>query len=541
MAVKQIHPRITVFATVLFLLWAWPAFAAEVALTILHTNDLHQSLEPLPRIAGYVAEYKRTHPNTLFLDAGDFFDRGSPVASVTLGEAMYGAMARMGYDAWIVGNHDWCYGDLRLLALMEKYPVPVLGANLATVSPPLPANVLRTTVKDVAGVRVGLFGITQDSANKGPGARPHLYVTDSRQTAARAIETLKSDKADLIVAVTHLGLMKMKQEAKAVHPSDPDLVRAFPEINVVIGGHTHTLLSEEATRKLYVQTGAIIVQSGAMGTHIGRLTLYFNDKDHHVTRFEVENVPVTSDLPEHPAVAAFLRKQYAQYMPHAKEKVGEFTEAIEFHNLAYWYADFIQEQAGADVAFLPRKSLYDEPTTFGKGQVSLERLLGCLHNRYLIKSLVSGAELLNFCQSDAVRDRFNPFHHGPGFFSGDAIFYSGMTVTFDPADQSVKFDLDANKQYVLVTPWPFAPLDTSRYGRRLPERDGASAASNPWYTDPVPGLRVQDPVLLPKTTWELLESTGLNGGLKFYRKYPAPRPDWKPWTTYFEAKLPFSR
>ncbi len=81
--------------------------AGEVEITILHTNDLHQHIEPLPRIAGYVAQYKREHANTVFIDAGDWFDRGSSLVLLTRGEAIYGAMARMGYDMWIVGNHDW--------------------------------------------------------------------------------------------------------------------------------------------------------------------------------------------------------------------------------------------------------------------------------------------------------------------------------------------------------------------------------------------------------------------------------------------------
>jgi len=98
------------FLATAILLATWPLLAGQAAITILHTNDLHQHLAPLPRIAGYVADYKTQHPNTVFVDGGDWFDRGSSLAAMTGGEAIYGAMAHMGYDMWILGNHDWAYG-----------------------------------------------------------------------------------------------------------------------------------------------------------------------------------------------------------------------------------------------------------------------------------------------------------------------------------------------------------------------------------------------------------------------------------------------
>ena len=76
----------------------------------------------------------------MFADAGDWFDRGSSLAPMTGGHAIYGAMARMGCDMWILANHDWAYGAGRLLELMQQYPVPVLRTNLATTKPPLPRN-----------------------------------------------------------------------------------------------------------------------------------------------------------------------------------------------------------------------------------------------------------------------------------------------------------------------------------------------------------------------------------------------------------------
>ncbi len=108
------RPGLRTLAAVLTAIWLGVGLhtsrADEIEITILHTNDLHQNLRPLARIAGYVAGYKRTHPHTVFIDAGDWFDRGSSLVTMTRGEAIYGAMATMPYDFWIVGNHDWAYG-----------------------------------------------------------------------------------------------------------------------------------------------------------------------------------------------------------------------------------------------------------------------------------------------------------------------------------------------------------------------------------------------------------------------------------------------
>ncbi len=520
---------------ILFALALSPAsssHAAEVEITIFHTNDLHQNIEPLPRIAGYVADYRRDHPNTVFVDAGDWFDRGSSLVRLTRGETLYGAMEKMNYDMWIVGNHDWAYGGKRLVDLMKRHPVPVLATNLATTRPPLPPNVVRTVVKTFEGVQVGFLGITLDTYGKNPKSRPELYVLDCRRQAAEAVAELKQSGVDIIVAVTHLGFEKMSHEVgRSTHPSDQDLVADNPEIDIVIGGHSHTLLKESTIREVHQRTGAIITQAGALGNYVGRLTFKVGDVDRDITEFDVQNVKVTEAMPSHPDVARFLEREYAQHMPNARTVVGQFREPIEFHNLAYWYADFIRHKADADVCLMPRKTLYDEPKSFAAGELNVERLLGYLYDRYIVKATVRGSDLLSYCDAGERRDKFNPFHHQRRPFSGDALFYSGMKVEFQRETQSVDFGIDPEKTYTLAIPWPFTRRDIGRFQYELPPRAVAEKM------DFVPGLRLMDAQLLPQTTRESLVAEGTTEGLYFYAKYPIPLPDWKPWTKHFEARL----
>jgi 5'-nucleotidase len=501
--------------------------AGEVQITILHTNDLHQHVEPLPRIAGYVTAYRSKHPNTVFIDAGDWFDRGSSLVTLTQGEALYGTMATMGYDTWILGNHDWAYGGQRLFDLMMRYPVPVLGTNLATTQPALPSNIARTVIKEFDGIRVGFFGITLDTYGKNPKSRPFLYVLDCHEQTKEAVAELQAADVDVIVAVTHLGFKKMKHEiGRSTSPSDLDLVQAHPGIDVVIGGHSHTFLDEQEIRDHHKRTGTIITQSGSSGKYVGRVTLSIDDQQHAITRFDVEQVRITDKLPEHSASAEFLKEQYAQYMPHAKAIVGRFDSPMQFHNLAFWYADFIRTHADVDICLLPRKVLYDEHELFGEGEVDVERLLGYLHDRYIIKSNVTGTSLLKFCEAEPMRDRFNPFHHQGRPFSGNAMFYSGFTAAFDGETQKVRFGIDPRKTYTLATPWPFG-----RHRHQLPPRTNAEDAK------PVPGLDVADTRVLHQTTRQILTQKGTTDGLEFYVKYLEPLPDWGPWREHFETKL----
>jgi len=504
--------------------------AEEVSITIFHTNDIHQHIKTLPRIAGYVAAYREQDRNTVFVDAGDWFDRGSSLVTITRGEAIYGAMGQMGYDMWILGNHDWAYGGERLFELMRRYPVPVLGTNLGSSQPSIPSNVKEIIIKEFDGIRVGFFGITLDTYGKDPNRRPYFHVLDCHEKTAQAIAKLKEEQVDIIVAVTHLGLKKMKHEGRSTHPSDIDLAKAYPEIDIIIGGHSHTPIKEDKARALYEETGVVIVQTGGEGHTLGQLKLVVDSDTRAIENFEVQLIKVTDDLPEQEATAQFIEAQYKQHMPDAKTVIGEIEERLEFFNMAYWYADFLRKKSGADIVLMPRETLYDEHSSFKAEVLTVERLYGILYDRYLVKSTITGTELLRFCSQEKIRDRFNPFHDRGRPFSGDAFFYSGFEVQFNELTKQVEFSLDPNKNYTLVTPWPFMTRDLNRYRHSLPSSDVVDI------THPFGPLKVENAVLLDQTTAEILIAEGLMRPLRFNPKYPKPLPEWEAWKEHYEKK-----
>lgn len=505
--------------------------AKEISITIFHSNDIHQDLSNLAGIAGCVAEYRKQDPNTVFVDAGDYFDRGSSLVTLTRGETIVCAMSRMGYDMTIMGNHDWAYGDQRMRELLDMCPgFTLLGSNLGTVKGQLPANVPSILIREFDGIRLGFLGITLDSYGTNAMWRPCLYVSDCRDATRKAITALKEAKVDLIVAVTHLGFQKMKHETKSTHPSDVDLVKEFPDIKIVVGGHSHTSIDESVTRQVYGETGSIIVQCAAGGAELGRLTFRVNSDNRSISGFDAAHIPAGKNLPQLPAVASFIDQQYKRHMPNASTVVAEFRETVEFHNLAYWYADFLSQQGGADIVLLPRRAIYDEPVKFGRENVTVEKLYSYFYDHYLVRGRVKGSDLITFCSAPEIRDRFNPFHHRGRPFSGDAIFYSGMAVKFNQADSSVNFELDPDREYTLVVPYPFSDQDISKYRHLLPARPDVNMEKV------VPGLVVKQAVLLPDTTRKILVREGESSRLVFGRKYPEPLPDWAPWTKWFESK-----
>jgi 2',3'-cyclic-nucleotide 2'-phosphodiesterase (5'-nucleotidase family) len=515
----------------LFLAILGIAAIAGPTLTVLHTNDLHQALDPLPGIAGYVAQYKVKNPDTVFIDAGDWFDRGSSLPLVTRGEAIYGAMASMGYDMWILGNHDWAYSGARLRQLMQKYPVAVLGSNLGVTDHPLPKNVVPILVKELAGIRVGFFGITLDTYGKNPRGRPYIHVLDARESTAKAIRALKAQKVDLIVAVTHLGFARMKHETARECPTDMDLAREFPDIDVIVGGHSHSTLKEKQIRQVYAETNTIIVQAGASGRYVGRLTLEIDPATRKIATFDVELVGPGGQKPEHPETAAFLAAQYAEHMPNAKQVVGALTENLERYNTGYWYAEFLKAQTKADIVLLPVNAFYKEHAAYRKGPMTVERLQGYFYDKYLVEMKVTGRDLIAYLQKPAAMHRLNPLHDRGRAYSQDAIYYAGLDARFGEADKKVTLDLDPAREYTLVTPW----FHSWRHlvggeERGLPTRATAEKAK------PLSGLARSEQRVLAGTSMKLMIDEAVAKGLTFQRKYAEPRPDWAPWKAHYEAE-----
>jgi 5'-nucleotidase/UDP-sugar diphosphatase len=367
--------RLAAVLAVALLALAPAAFAQTATLTILHTNDTHGHLFPfsypdaaasgrelqgmrvyrdiggIARRATLVKQIRqelagRGTPVWL-VDAGDFSD-GSPFSTEYHGDADVAAMNAVGYDLGTFGNHEFNYpaAQVRKLVGLTKYEL--VSANITdrgTGKPLLKPYVIRK----VGAVRVAVFGLITKEAAGYPAGKEAFDVADEIATAKRAVTTLKG-QADIIVALSHAG--------EAV---DQLLAQQVPEIDVIVGGHSHTRLPSgemvwhSQDLKVSSVNGTVIVQAHQWGGELGRLDLLFV-KDQagawQVDRYRARLVPVTPDVPEDPAVAAVVNQFWkpiaAQFGEVVGQAGGEFASRGDDQAEYNLVADAVRESFNAE-------------------------------------------------------------------------------------------------------------------------------------------------------------------------------------------------
>jgi len=297
--------------------------AVRERIVILFTHDLHSYFLPR-RVAGAdgpplerggyaklltLIRENRVAERTILVDAGDF-SMGTLFHTTFMTEAAeLRLMAAMGYDVLTLGNHDFDFGPDGLARMLRKAraaekKLPVIVASNVIFSPEGKGDrdlreafreypVVPYTVIERRGVRIGLFGILgKDAQIDAPFARPVTFG-DPAQTSKKMVDLLKNkEKADVIVCLSHTGTSSEKS-----HSEDEKLARDVPGIDVIVSGHTHTILS-----KPIVIEKTLIVSAGAYGAALGRLAVDC-EKGVGVRLAGYELKPVTGDIPDDPDLA----------------------------------------------------------------------------------------------------------------------------------------------------------------------------------------------------------------------------------------------
>jgi 5'-nucleotidase len=259
----------------------------HVKIVILHTNDVHSHIEPFPandpkyaglggveRRAAMIAEIRSKEKNVILLDAGDIF-QGTPYFNMYGGELEMKLMSQMGYDASAIGNHDFDGGLANLAKQLNHANFPLLCANYDFSGTPMDGKVLPFTIIEKQGVRVGIFGLGIELAGL---VDNRLYgktkYNDPITKAAAMTHTLKHEKnCDIVVCLSHLGF---KYENEKV--SDMVLAKKSQDIDVIIGGHTHTFLDKPVVVKNREGKDVHVAQVGWAGIRLGKIVIYTNKK-----------------------------------------------------------------------------------------------------------------------------------------------------------------------------------------------------------------------------------------------------------------------
>ena len=238
-------------------------------ITIAHTNDTHSRVKEssndgmgFAKVSTEIDRLRATTKNVLVLDAGDTL-HGQTIASLSKGESIVKIMNSIGYDAMTPGNHDFNYGQDRLLELSKITNFPILAANLLKADG---SNVYKPyTIKEINGVKFGIFGLaTPETAYKtNPKNVQGLTFQDPVVAAKKMVEELKG-KCDIVVALAHLG--------DNGEDTSIEVAEKVSGINIIVDGHSHTTLP---AGKLVNNT--LIVQTGDYDKNLGEVNLLFKD------------------------------------------------------------------------------------------------------------------------------------------------------------------------------------------------------------------------------------------------------------------------
>ncbi|GAA6258224.1 metallophosphatase [Bacteroides sp. f07] len=269
------------FLLCLALSFAFSIFAQDTKeLILLQTSDVHSRIEPINqkgdrnydeggfvRRATFLDRFRKEHKNVLLFDCGDI-SQGTPYYNMFQGEVEVKLMNEMGYDAMTIGNHEFDFGLDNMARLFKMANFPVVCANYNLDATPLKGIVKPYVILERYGLKIGVFGLGAKpegliQANKCEGVVYENPIEVSNEIAA----LLKKKGCDVIVCLSHLGIQM-----------DERLVAKTRNIDVILGGHSHTFMKGPKTYLNMDGKEVPLMHSGKSGVRVGRLNLTLKRK-----------------------------------------------------------------------------------------------------------------------------------------------------------------------------------------------------------------------------------------------------------------------
>lgn len=257
-------------------------------ITILHTNDVHSHIDPFPadhprnpnmggaaRRAALIESIRKEEENVLLLDAGDIF-QGTPYFNYYGGELEFKLMSMMQYDLATMGNHDFDNGIDGFYSQLPHAKFDFVSANYDFKNTILDTIIKPYKIFKKEGIKIGVFGlgVELDGLVDKKLYKETIYnnPVEVAQDMARILKEEK--KCDLVICLSHLGF-KYKDDLEK--PSDINLARKTKNIDLIIGGHSHTFLDKPVIEKNSDGKEVLINQVGCFGINLGRIDFYFSN------------------------------------------------------------------------------------------------------------------------------------------------------------------------------------------------------------------------------------------------------------------------
>jgi 2',3'-cyclic-nucleotide 2'-phosphodiesterase (5'-nucleotidase family) len=266
--------------------------SAQTKITILHTNNLNSTLEncicpdhpfgSIEKIKPLVDEIRKKEKNVLLLDAGDIL---SPFGDKHKDKTMLEALPYLKYDVITAGDQDFLNGMDFFKKSFIKNKFPLISSNLSIGVPPY-------VVKKFGKIRLGIIGITSPIAfNFFPeDRRGEITVDDADKNIEKALKALKG-KADIIILLSHSGL-----------DEDKKFAAKYPEINLIVGGHSQNVLKEGER-----VCNTLITQAGGDGYYLGRIDISV-DTDRKISQISARLIPIGIELKNDAQIVSIIKK-----------------------------------------------------------------------------------------------------------------------------------------------------------------------------------------------------------------------------------------
>ena len=269
----------------------------NVKITILHTNDVHSQIEPFPfnhnkypdrggfaRRANIFKGLMKINPNTLIFDAGDIF-QGTPYFNFFQGDLELKLMKEMGYNAATIGNHEFDAGLKKLKENIVNNNFPFVSSNYDFTNTELEGLISNYKIFKKQGIKIGVFGlgIELNGLVSSSLFKETKYYDPVEITQEMTSKLKNKQKCDLIICVSHLG-----HSYKTDKISDLKLGRLTSDIDLIIGGHTHTFLKKPEIIKNSQDKDVIINQVGSNGIYVGKIDFNFSKFDRKLSNSIVE-------------------------------------------------------------------------------------------------------------------------------------------------------------------------------------------------------------------------------------------------------------
>ena len=300
----------TIFLFILFVITACNIKSDNYKLEIIHTSDLHSHLFPFnvygdceiddeiclggfARITSLMKEKINKNPNVLIFDTGDRFS-GTSYYTLTKGRYIIQSIAKMPYTAYTFGNHEFDEGTEEAEKFVQSMPFPAVASNLKFVSSDILKNKVKTSIiLSKKGRKIGVIGVVTDEISPLGLQKSNITISDIAQSVQNEVNILKNKGIDIIILLSHIGI-----------DEDIELANNIKDIDIIVGGHSHTLLSNDENVVSAYGNYPIIVENenktlisatGMGGQYIGNLNVIF-DKNGNIIKFSGDTIPVNSEI-----------------------------------------------------------------------------------------------------------------------------------------------------------------------------------------------------------------------------------------------------